>query len=362
MAFDFIKGTDQVQERTRGGITGFFRIKEFSPYMGPAPGMFKRQIIITRIHVANNRSAIILKEFFRRFSGSGIGEMEHRQGRTDGGHFQPEKRGFAFAVSRDQQPDRRFVAMDDFAPVNDDAHPVIQRRQEFGSFRKQMLQGGTVDHQALPVHDFRLTIQRKVVFHFVNGDPGDEADVIFGFSVFLPETVSGSTRGLHAFQRIFRIGIFRPLDHFHIITARVAGQTFTDFITDAFHPFGFRFRIGNDLFFSRKIRRDFAPAVYLTFFPLMFTNGFRALCLRLFPGASFESGKAGDFIRPRQDLLGFLTEQLPFEPVKLPLQILCFLLQRMVTIRQQCVLIQQYRNLTIRLIQRCYIFLIHNAR
>ena len=48
MAFDFIKGTDQVQERTRGGITGFFRVKEFSPYMSPASGMFKRQIIIQR--------------------------------------------------------------------------------------------------------------------------------------------------------------------------------------------------------------------------------------------------------------------------------------------------------------------------
>ena len=65
MAFDLIKGTDQVQERTRGGISGFFRIKEFSPDMSPAPGMFKRQILIARIHVANNRSAIILKEFFR---------------------------------------------------------------------------------------------------------------------------------------------------------------------------------------------------------------------------------------------------------------------------------------------------------
>ena len=74
------------------------------------------------------------------------------------GHLFPDEPKLAkeLSVSRDQQPDRGFVAMDDIAPVNDDAHPVIQRRQEFGSFRKQMLQGGTVDHQAFPVHDFRL--------------------------------------------------------------------------------------------------------------------------------------------------------------------------------------------------------------
>ena len=39
MAFDLIKGTDLVQERTRDGISGFFRVIEFSPYMSPAAGM-----------------------------------------------------------------------------------------------------------------------------------------------------------------------------------------------------------------------------------------------------------------------------------------------------------------------------------
>ena len=57
MAFDLIKGTDQVQERTRTGISGFFRIKEFSPYMSPAAGMFKRQVIIARSAVSFERES-----------------------------------------------------------------------------------------------------------------------------------------------------------------------------------------------------------------------------------------------------------------------------------------------------------------